>query len=118
MGYPIGWEQIIRSKGLIPLDTPAPVALETSEKAFQRAVTDEAERRGWKWHHQTISKRSKSGWPDLVLMRERIIFAELKSESGTLEAEQANWRDRIQLAGGEWYLWRPSMWCEIVEVLT
>lgn len=118
MGYPIGWEQIMRSKGLIPLDAPAPIALEISEKVFQRAVTDLMKRTGWKWHHQTISRKSAAGWPDLVACRERIIFIELKSETGTLEAEQANWRDRIIAAGGEWHLWSPSDWAKIVEVLT
>lgn len=122
MGFKIDakTEAAWRARGLIPLDARqavAPIEERISEKEFQRAVTDLMRRHGWKYHHQTISRKSTAGWPDLVACRERIIFVELKTEIGTLEAEQANWRDRIVEAGGEWYCFRPSDWPKIVEVL-
>lgn len=95
----------------------APIEERISEKEFQRSVCDLMKRNGWKYHHQTISRKSAAGWFDLVACRERIIFVELKTETGALEAEQANWRDRIIAAGGEWHCFRPSDWPKIVEVL-
>lgn len=122
MGFKIDakTEARLRAEGVITggYAAVAPIEDRISEKEFQRAVTDLMRRNGWKYHHQTISRKSAAGWFDLVACRERIIFVELKTETGTLEAEQANWRDRIVAAGGEWYLWRPSDWKNIVEVLT
>jgi hypothetical protein len=46
------------------------------------------------------------GFPDLCLVRERIVFMELKVRYRQLTPEQELWRDRIILAGGEW--WRIS----------
>lgn len=45
------------------------------------------------------------GWPDLTLVRERIIVAELKSGSGQPSPEQRAWLDRLQMAGCEAYVW-------------
>jgi hypothetical protein len=61
-----------------------------------------------------------AGWPDLVLVRPpRLIFAELKSESGQVRANQTEWLDVLRLLpAAETYLWRPSDWDELVEVLT
>jgi hypothetical protein len=122
MGFKIDakTEAKLRAEGVIVggYAAVAPIEERISEKEFQRAVTDLMKRHGWKYHHQTISRKSAAGWPDLVACRERIIFVELKTETGTLEAEQANWRDRIIAAGGEWYCFRPSDWAKIVEVLT
>ena len=53
-------------------------------------------------------RRGRRRLPDLTLVRDRIIFAEVKSHSGFLSVEQKQWRDRIVLAGGEWHLWRPD----------
>ena len=55
--------------------------------------------------------------PDLVLVRDRIVFAEVKSHSGWLSGEQKAWRDRIVFAGGEWHLWRPDMRDRITDIL-
>jgi hypothetical protein len=52
-----------------------------------------------------------------VLARERIIFAELKSEKGKLSDAQQAWRDVILAAGGEYYTWKPSDFDWICEIL-
>jgi len=101
----------------VPDDAPSPVVVTISEAAFQRAVTDYAESRGWSWHHQQVSKRSKAGWPDLALFRERAVYVEVKAEDGRLSADQERWRDILQAAGCEWYCWRPSSWDEVRSVL-
>jgi VRR-NUC domain-containing protein len=61
-----------------------------------------------------------AGWPDLCLVRPpRILFAELKSESGTLRPNQTEWLDVLRLLPQvEVYLWRPGDWDAVVETLT
>ena len=63
------------------------------------------------------------GFPDLVLVRgKRLIFAEVKAERGRGSPEQDAWFTALRSAGrgeGQYvYIWRPSNWDEIVEVLT
>ena len=86
----------------------------------------------WLVYHTHDSRRSPAGFPDLVLVRsERLIFAELKKEKGRVTPDQKRWLDALEacqvapgpemLPGDHWlpevYIWRPSNWAEIVEVL-
>lgn len=58
------------------------------------------------------------GFPDLVLVRDRIVFAELKGHKyRKLEPEQQQWREDIDLAGGEYHLWYPEDRDKIIDVL-
>lgn len=50
------------------------------------------------------------GWPDVVVFGSRIIYRELKSETGSLSPEQRSVGSRIAKAGGDWSLWRPRDW--------
>jgi len=60
-----------------------------------------------------------AGWPDLVLVKgSRLIFAELKGETGDLSPEQYFWLTDLMSTGAEVYLWTPDMWTEIQGVLT
>jgi hypothetical protein len=90
---------------------------ELSEREFQRQVTDMCELFGWEWHHQTLSIYSKRGWPDLALMRERFMLFELKTENGQPTYEQYHLLELLQNAGVEAYLFRPSDFEEIAEIL-
>lgn len=67
----------------------------------------------------TISRKSKAGLPDLILVRRgRCIFAELKTEKGKLRPAQADWVAELEAVEGvEVYVWRPSMWDTIAGVL-
>lgn len=87
------------------------------EAAWQSRVTDYATLMGWTWYHTYSSKRSTAGFPDLALFRERVVFAELKSERGRVTREQAEWRRVVEHAGAEYHLWRPSDWDEVRRVL-
>lgn len=100
------------------------------EKTFQQAVVDLARTCGWLSYHTLDSRGSVSGFPDLVLARDgQIVFAELKTEHGTLRPEQARWLEALRgvehecqhahsdLGGVDTYLWRPSSWDAIVERL-
>jgi hypothetical protein len=87
------------------------------ESAFQSQVLAFARLHGWRPYHTHDSRRSHPGFPDLVLVRERVIWAELKSDRGKVSAEQQAWIDALVRAGQEVYVWRPEDWGEIEMVL-
>lgn len=73
---------------------------------------------GWRLCYHTLrSKGSQSGFPDRVLIRDRIIFAELKREQAKPTAAQREWLDGLASASAEVYLWRPSDLDEIATIL-
>lgn len=102
-----------------------------TEAQFQGQVTSLAQLLGWHWVHVSYGPRLNRagavaryttpttgtmarGWPDLVLVRpkdKRIIFAELKRETGETTPEQdlvldilrALVSDRVEV-----HVWRPS----------
>lgn len=108
--------------------------LNQSEAEFTDAVIAEAQSAGWlvtHFRHAWTEKgyrtpvQGDAGFPDLVLVRERVIFAELKSKTGRVSKDQHQWLDTLlgvveastmppPLAV---YIWRPSQWDEIVELL-
>ena len=70
-----------------------------------------------KWHHETDSRRSKEGFPDLVIAGpEGVAFAELKSEKGRATAAQTEW---IAALCPHVYaaFWRPSDWPMVYNCL-
>jgi hypothetical protein len=97
------------------------------EADWQRTVIEAAHVLGWRVGHFRKARTNKGwrtpvsadgkGFPDLVLVRDRIVYAELKSETGKPSLDQKAWRDAILGAGGEWYLWRPGDWEEVQRVL-
>ncbi len=107
--------------------------MQETEEQFLEKVAEAARLWGWRRVHfrrarAPITKRNKSGWatpvefdskgfPDLVLVRGRVIFAELKSEKGKLTPEQIEWIDTLRNAGAEIYVWRPSQWEDVESIL-
>jgi hypothetical protein len=78
------------------------------EKEHQAHVVQVARTLGWNLvYHTHDSRRSAHGFPDLVLVRERAVFVELKREKGRLKPEQAVWLRGLLDAGCEAYLVRP-----------
>lgn len=73
---------------------------------------------GWTSYHTLRSKGSKTGYPDRTLVRDRILFVELKREKTQPTNDQVMWLDKLAKAGGEVYLWRPSDLEEIALVLS
>lgn len=101
---------------------PVPAAyyhLTATEAEFQAAVIEMAHVTRWRVYHTHDSRRSPHGFPDLVLVRkERLVFAELKSEYGRVTVPQLHWLDALeQVPGVEAFLWRPHNWAEIEKVL-
>ncbi len=96
----------------------------TSEADFQRQVIDLAQLHGWRVAHfrPGMNKRGQwmtavsgdgAGFVDLVLCRERIIWAELKTDDGRLSLGQHSWMLALKLAKQEYYIWRPKNWTSI-----
>ena len=97
------------------------------ENAFQQAVIELAQALGWKVAHfraartkdgwRTPVAADGAGWPDLVLVRDRVIFAECKTLRGKMSPNQWQWRDCLLYARAEVYVWRPLDWDEIETIL-
>ena len=89
--------------------TPNGRLLDLTEKQWQAQVVELAHTLQWrKAYHTFDSRRSSSGWPDLVLVRDRVVYAELKSETGRLSDAQQDWIRALLHTGAEVYVWRPS----------
>lgn len=76
---------------------------------------------GYEYHHQAYAIGSKSGWPDLSIWHRPkkipCFFAELKTQTGTLSKNQKNFIHSLKEATNQVYVWRPSDWPEIVQIL-
>ncbi len=62
-----------------------------------------------------------AGWPDLALVRRnRMIFAELKTDEGYRKPRQRAWHVALEQAGQTVYTWKPRDWLsgEIERTLT
>lgn len=89
-----------------------------SEKDWQRQVVDLAGFLGWEHYHPWLSIHSPRGWPDLALCRPpRLILAELKTERGKPTPAQEHWLEMLGRCGVETYLWRPSDFEAVRDVL-
>lgn len=98
------------------------------EHPFQQQVEGIARFYGWLIYHTHRSDRSQPGFPDLVLVRgPELIFAELKTRTGRVDANQQRWLDALRVvsvavddhraAGAldpppvvDVYVWRPDDW--------
>lgn len=76
-----------------------------------------AARQGWRSFHVYDSRKSEPGFPDLVIVREAVLFVELKDNKQPLRSAQRDWRDALRAAGAHWYCWRPRDVEEVIEVL-
>ncbi len=83
-------------------------AAKLTEKQWLEQVRTLAKLFGWLTYHPHQSMRSEPGYPDLTLIRERLVFVELKTERGKLSEHQEKWRDACLRAGAEWYCWKPA----------
>ena len=107
-----------------------------TEAQFQRSVIELAQLNGWKVAHFRPAQNGKGAWrtpvaadgagfPDLVLVRDRVIFAELKTNTGRVSPAQREWLDALTRAGAnthkaasvETVVWRPEDWHEILAAL-
>lgn len=88
------------------------------EKELQAQVFELANLCGWRRaYHTHDSRRSASGFPDIVLVRERIVFLELKREKTKCSPAQRGWLRALRDAGGEVYVVRPHNLDDLAVVL-
>ena len=87
-----------------------------TERMFQDKVEQIAKMNGWLIFHPSPHQVRPGAWrsdgkgfPDLCLAhRDRgLIFAELKTDAGTMTPQQQVWALAIK-PFAEWYLWRPK----------
>ena len=94
-----------------------------TENELLEAVIELAELLGWRTMHQrpgltqsghwrTALQGSGKGWPDLVLVRDRVLYRELKSARGMLSMEQQDWVWALKRAGADVDVWRPEQWVD------
>jgi hypothetical protein len=101
-----------------------------TEKQFQRLVFDLAKLHSWSVAHfrgvrvlarsgaarwQTPVQADGVGFPDAVLARParrgvpgRVLFCELKTDTGRLTPGQRRWAALLRDAGAEYFCWRPK----------
>ena len=100
---------------------PRELVGDESEAHFQQRVINLARYLGWELrYHALDSMGSAPGFPDWVLVNERlerVIFAELKSQHGAIKKEQRRWHEVLRKCHQEAYIWRPSDWLQIQQVL-
>jgi hypothetical protein len=88
-------------------------------RELQDAVIDLARRLGWMVAH-TPPVKSEHGWrtpvradgkgfPDLLLVRDRVIVAEIKG-TDRLSADQQRWLSAFRMAGIAAHVWTPQSW--------
>ncbi len=101
-------------------------AVTISEKDLQNAIVDAARLYGYVAFHSRPAITGKGwrtpvqydgkGFPDLVLVgRERVVFAEIKSDRGKPTAEQEQWLAGLERVAQltpsvDVYVWSPQDW--------
>lgn len=97
-----------------------PPSQKLSERELLDVVLQTARIFGWRVAHfrpaqtkhgwRTAVGGDGAGFPDLVLVRDRVVFVELKVGRNTLAAEQAEWARYLELAGAEFHVWTEHDW--------
>jgi hypothetical protein len=85
-----------------------PLAAAMPEAELQEAVRRLCAGLGLFHYHPLNSKGCAPGWPDSVIVGRKVIYRELKTEAGRLTREQEQVGRRLQRAGANWRIWRPS----------
>jgi hypothetical protein len=80
-----------------------------TEAQWQAQVIDYAHLRGFRVIHNTDSRRTQPGVPDLMLIKPpRLLFVELKSETGKVRPEQRQMISDLRACGQLAAVYRPS----------
>lgn len=89
-----------------------------SEAQFQASILDCASKLGYRTYHNPDSRRSTSGWPDIVLCKPpRLIFLELKTMKGRVRDEQYAWIEALRECGVEARIVRPDSYNDVLALL-
>lgn len=90
-----------------------------SEKAFFETIRPVLTQQQFLWYHTYDSRRSVSGFPDLIALRGRRFWvAELKRVGGQLTPAQQIWLEAFRhIPGCEVYIWTPDDLPTIMEIV-
>jgi hypothetical protein len=108
-----------------------------SEKQFQSKVIDLLHFYGYRVAHflpamdyrgqwRTPVSADGKGFPDIVAVRPellgrtrtpRVLFIELKTDTGRMRKEQNEWATDLLGAGAEHYVWRPKDWEVLLQTI-
>lgn len=92
-----------------------------TEAEYQDLITQLCDVLGLLYHHETDSRKSPKGFPDLCIVGaegQGVLFLELKGDRKGAKAspDQVKWIDRLQKSGVRAYVVYPKDW-EIVQDL-
>lgn len=110
----------------LPLPDMPPPKPTISEKELLGAVIDCARIFGWRVGHfrsvpvkrgprivwETPVQADGRGFPDLVLVREEVLWRELKVEGNTLSGAQTEWARALRAAGADFGVWTEHDWLD------
>ena len=91
----------------MPTTASRPLAAAMSEAQLLAIIRQACRTLGLLCYHTHDSRRSEAGFPDLVIVGERVIYRELKSARGRVRPEQRVWLDALTAAGQDADIWRP-----------
>lgn len=87
---------------------------------LQKAIIDLGRQLGWRVAHFPPVQTERGwrvpvgadgkGWPDLVLVRDRVLVMEVKGDGDYLKPEQELWLDAFRLAACEVFVATPTLW--------
>jgi hypothetical protein len=93
--------------------TANPVAAQVmTEAQLQAAVVDLARYLGLTVWHDVDSRRNLAGFPDLVLIGRKVLWLELKRQTGRVRPEQQAFLSRLVRAGQDARVIRPADWLD------
>lgn len=102
---------------------PLPEA-DWDEPTFQRWVVATARANGHRV--RVMDQRGRPGWrgqatdrglPDLLLVRDEVIWMELKAKGGKLRPDQEIWIAALRAANSRVYVFDPTQWEELLQCL-
>lgn len=89
-----------------------------NESEWQKRVTETCNLLSLLWHHETDSRKSKAGFPDLCIVGPKgLLFLELKAPKGKVSPQQQAWIDHLAAAGAHAYVARPADWDRVLSDL-
>ncbi len=89
-----------------------------TEKAFMQQIIQLAKLRGYMVFHTHDSRHSASGFPDLILVKGRVLIAaEIKVGKNKPTLAQEIWLRALSDAGVNVFVWTPESWDAIETTL-
>ena len=90
------------------------IVLAWLEAELQSNVTELLTLLRYRWYHTHDSRRSPSGFPDLVAISPRgaLVVIELKKEDGRVSTAQFEWLQAFSVRADVTAVWRPSDWLD------